>query len=102
MSNKLADFFEAHYTSCSLKTAIGVDCPGCGMQRSIHALLQGNVSESFYFYPALFSLIFMFGFLVLHLVFNFKKGAKILIILFAINAAIILLNFIYKLLPLFF
>lgn len=101
MSNKLSSFFEAHYATCSMKYATGIDCPGCGMQRSLHALLEGNILSSIYYFPALIPLMIMFAYLFLHLFFKFENGAKALIIIFSINAFIILTNFLIKLLPLF-
>ena len=33
---------------CLWKTATGGQCPGCGSQRMIHALLHGNLSEAWH------------------------------------------------------
>jgi hypothetical protein len=49
---------------CMSKQLLGLDCPGCGIQRSISLLLQGNVVDSFMMYPGLYPGIFLFGFLV--------------------------------------
>lgn len=32
---------------CFIKFATGYDCPGCGSQRAIHALLHGDVATAF-------------------------------------------------------
>ncbi|WP_408733641.1 DUF2752 domain-containing protein [Mucilaginibacter sp.] len=37
---------------CAYKAIFGIDCPGCGFQRSFIALLKGHLSESFFLYPA--------------------------------------------------
>jgi hypothetical protein len=84
---------------CPVKQTIGFNCPGCGMQRAIIELLQGNIIESFQSYPALLPLIAMFIFLALHLKFDYKHGALILKIAFIINAIIISLNYILNLIP---
>jgi hypothetical protein len=68
------------------------------MQRSFIELLKGNFYESFVLYPALLPTMFLLTFLVLHLIFKFKNGANILKIVFIINASIMVLNYIYKLL----
>ncbi|MFT4778405.1 MAG: hypothetical protein ACJAU0_002606 [Flavobacteriales bacterium] len=44
-----ASFFPA----CPLKSATGLDCPGCGSQRAIHQLLHLNFKEAFLFNPLL-------------------------------------------------
>lgn len=31
---------------CLFKTLTGLDCPGCGSQRALHALLHGNLAEA--------------------------------------------------------
>ena len=45
---------------CLFKKYLHVDCPGCGFQRSIIALLKGNISESFLLFPTTFALILFF------------------------------------------
>lgn len=31
---------------CPFKLLTGLDCPGCGFQRAMHALLHGNIKEA--------------------------------------------------------
>ena len=38
---------------CMLKTLMGYDCPSCGIQRALHALLNGEFSEAFWLNPFL-------------------------------------------------
>lgn len=83
---------------CSFKKYLGYDCLGCGAQRSFFELMQGNFLESLTLFPALIPLLFTFVFLVLHLVFKFKHGARVLIISFSLSAFIMAFNFILKLL----
>jgi hypothetical protein len=98
MFDKIIAWLESHLVTCSYKKYLGVECPGCGMQRSFIELLKGNFYESFVLYPALLPTMFLLTFLVLHLIFKFKNGANILKIVFIINASIMVLNYIYKLL----
>lgn len=37
------------FPKCPVKALTGLDCPGCGSQRAIHALLHGRISEAFHF-----------------------------------------------------
>ena len=37
----------AIFPKCPVKVLTGLDCPGCGSQRDIHALLNGQVAEAF-------------------------------------------------------
>ena len=83
---------------CIYKLITGNDCPGCGMQRAIISLFKGNILDSIKLFPPLIPVLFMLGFLVVHIIYKLKNGAKILVWMFIINVIIILLNFFYKLL----
>ncbi len=39
---------------CLMKMLTGYDCPSCGGQRALHALLNGEISKAFWFNPFLF------------------------------------------------
>ncbi|MBK6836430.1 MAG: DUF2752 domain-containing protein [Bacteroidetes bacterium] len=47
----LINWLKNHQLTCSIKSTFGFECPGCGTQRSIIALLEGNVAESFRLHP---------------------------------------------------
>jgi hypothetical protein len=47
---------------CPFKYLTGIDCPGCGFQRSVLALLQGDMQKSFSLYPAAVPLLLFFCF----------------------------------------
>ncbi|MGF1555825.1 DUF2752 domain-containing protein [Paucihalobacter sp.] len=81
---------------CLWKKNFGIECFGCGMQRSFSLLMQGEFSAAFKMYPAIFTLIAMFATLLLHLKFNFKNGHKIILALFVTNVIIIITNYILK------
>jgi len=98
--NRLISWLEAHQQSCSFKEHFGIDCPGCGLQRSIIELLKGNIVASISLYPALIPVMTMFVFLALHLLFRFRHGALILKIMFIFNISLIAINYIYKLITL--
>ena len=82
--------------ACFYKKYMGIECPGCGMQRSFIEFLKGNFHESFVLFPALFPVVAMLVYLILHVIFKFRKGAEILKILFISNTIIIVLNYVYK------
>ena len=93
---KIITWFESHMGTCSFQEHAGVPCPGCGIQRSIIALLKGDFAESILLFPALLPLFGMFTFLGIHLVFNLKHGALILKIFYITNAFLIVGSFLYK------
>jgi hypothetical protein len=94
---KIIHWLESHQGTCSFQEHAGIDCPGCGLQRSILALLEGDLVESILLFPALLPLLAMFIFLGIHLVFKLKHGALILKIFYIGNISIIVLNYIHKL-----
>jgi Protein of unknown function (DUF2752) len=93
----IVKWLEQHQAPCFWKRTCGIECPGCGMQRAIIALLKGNLWDSILIYPALIPTIFLFSFLILHIIFKFKKGAKVILISFIFVVFIIITNFIIKL-----
>jgi len=42
---------DAWLLPCPIKIVAGIECPGCGFQRSLIALLQGYWYESYRLYP---------------------------------------------------
>ncbi len=90
------NWLENHLLPCPFKAVTGMDCPGCGLQRSFLALLQGNLHESFHLYPALLPVIFTFIFLFLHLKFRFVNGAKLLMVFYIFTASTIVVSYIFK------
>lgn len=39
---------------CMFKLITGYDCPGCGTQRALHAVLHGDISGAWHFNPMIF------------------------------------------------
>lgn len=37
------------YPRCMFRQLTGLDCPGCGSQRAIHALLHGDVAQAWHY-----------------------------------------------------
>ena len=88
--------FQTLFLECSFKKNVGIDCLGCGFQRSIFALLHGNLQDSIRYYLPTVPLIILWIFVILHLFFKFKKGALIIKYLFLICAVLIIINYILK------
>ena len=45
---------EGGVPKCMFRTITGWDCPGCGSQRALHALLHGHIAEAWSFNPFVF------------------------------------------------
>lgn len=81
---------------CLNKQFFGIECMGCGMQRSALLIFHGEFIAAFKMYPAIYTLLLLFGVIALNTFLNFKYANKIIIILAIINAIIIIINFIFK------
>lgn len=53
-------WLQNHLLPCPFKYLTGLDCPGCGFQRSVIAIVQGDFYRSFLLYPAAIPLILFF------------------------------------------
>jgi hypothetical protein len=95
---RLANWLESILLPCFYKAFLGIECPGCGMQSSFIELLRGNLYSSLTLYPALTTTILLLVLLVIHLAFKLRHGALLLKILFMVNASIMVLHYIYKML----
>jgi len=89
-------WLEHHLLSCPFKASTGLDCPGCGIQRSIVSLMKGDLISSFKFYPATIPILALFLFTLTHLKFDFKNGAFFIKMLYIGVTLIIVINYIYK------
>ena len=82
---------------CLNKTLFGVECPGCGMQRSLALMIHGEFMAAFNMYPAIYILIPLVLFIGLNFLFKFKNSNKIISGLAVLSILLILINFVYKL-----
>lgn len=81
---------------CMNKKLFGVDCPGCGLQRSVIHLFKGEFVAAFEMYPAIYTIITLLGFLLLSRFITFKYSNQITIGLMISTVVLILVNFALK------
>ena len=81
---------------CFTKQIFGVDCPGCGLQRSALFLLKGEFAAAFQMYPAIYPMLLLFGFLGFNKLFPVKHSNTITITLMISTVGFILTNYILK------
>jgi hypothetical protein len=94
----LVDWMERNLLACPSKKFLHLECPGCGLQRSVIALFRGDVQASLSLYPATIPLLMLLGFVALHLKFDFRYGGVIIKYLQLGVATIVLVFYIYKVL----
>lgn len=93
---QVTNWLNDHLLTCFFKKTFGFDCPGCGFQRSVMSLIQGDVFSSLKLYPATLPILTLLVFLPVHLKQDYKHGAAIIKYLYIIIALIILINYVYK------
>ncbi|WP_394750097.1 DUF2752 domain-containing protein [Spongiimicrobium salis] len=81
---------------CLNKKLLGVDCPGCGLQRSVALLFHGEFIAAFQMYPAIYTLIPLFGILIFKNFVKIKYASILTIILSISTVVLILTNYILK------
>jgi hypothetical protein len=79
------------------KQLFGLDCPGCGMQRSVALLFRGDFAEAFHMFPAIYTTIPLFIFIGLHFVDKRRNYTKLIIPFAIVNAVIMITAYFYKL-----
>jgi len=89
-------WLDKHLLTCPSKKFLHIDCPGCGLQRSVLRLLEGRLGESLQLYPATMPLMVLGLYAALHLKFHFAQGALVIKILQGLVGIIILVFYIYK------
>lgn len=96
MWEKILNWLKDNMQSCFYKEHFGVECPGCGTQRALLLLLEGDVWGSLKMYPPLALVLATAIYLILHLLFRFKRGGRILKYLAISTASVIFLSYLYR------
>ena len=78
---EFAKWYSEHQLPCLWKHYFDIDCPFCGFQRSVIALLQGDIWKSITLFPALFPLLATGVLFLTYLFFPMAKLKKMLHIL---------------------
>ena len=81
---------------CLFKQITGVDCPGCGAQRSFDLLIHGQLIESFKLYPALVPLLFLIISFLFDFIFKQKNESNRTWYLAIFSLILIVISYAYK------
>ncbi|WP_396190802.1 DUF2752 domain-containing protein [Flavobacterium sp.] len=87
---------EDYMLPCLFKQTFGIDCIGCGIQRSIALLLKGQFENAFYMFPAIYTTLLFFLSVGLFVVDKKHNYQKIVISLAIVNAIIMIISYVYK------
>ncbi|MFV8370630.1 DUF2752 domain-containing protein [Flavobacterium sp. LB2R40] len=81
---------------CLSKTLFGLECLGCGFQRGLLLLLQGDFSGAFKMYPAIFTTLIFLGILGLNFLDSTRNYKKILLSSAIINGVFMIAGYFFK------
>lgn len=92
----MENWLEKYLLPCPFKALTGLDCPGCGFQRSVIALLKGYLTESFHLYPATIPILLLSMFLLLKIKILLDENGKITRALFAVVITVVTVSYAFK------
>jgi len=88
---------EDYMIPCFNKKLFGFECLGCGLQRSVVFLFNGEFIAAFKMYPAIYTLIPLFLLIGINFFVKFKNADKIINVLAIASVSIIIISYIIKL-----
>lgn len=90
------EWLKHHLLTCPSKFFFHIDCPGCGMQRSIIALLEGDLKRSLELYPATIPIMLLLIYTALHVKWQFPNGAAVVKWGYIACTTVVMAFYIYK------
>ncbi|UUF12243.1 DUF2752 domain-containing protein [Flavobacterium panici] len=87
---------EKYMIPCLFKKLFGVECLGCGFQRSLFLLFQGEFSAAFKMYPAIYTTLLFLILLALYFLDKSRNYQKIIWKAAGINIIFMCLGYYYK------
>ncbi|WP_187240809.1 DUF2752 domain-containing protein [Mesonia sp. HuA40] len=93
---------EDYLLTCYTKKFFAFPCPGCGGQRAVLLLSEGNLKESFLMYPGLYPLLIFLLLLLVNRIYPFKNYHKWITPLAFLTTITIVVSYGYKLYHLYF
>lgn len=89
---------ESWMLPCLNKMIFGIDCPGCGMQRALALLFQGDFQAAFELYPPVYTALPLVLSALFLLNRRFKIGPKVVLITGIIHSITVLIAYAVKML----
>ena len=92
----ITNWLQNHLLACPFKKLTGIDCPGCGFQRSIIALIKGDIKGSIHLYPAAIPLLATALFVLFAVKLNVDNRNIIKKTLYMVTGSVIMISYILK------
>jgi hypothetical protein len=86
-------FFSLLHIGCPLKFITGISCPGCGMTRAYHSLMQLDINKAVHYHP----LFFLVPLMVALYLFDFYIKPKFVKGLWAVIIIVFLSTYLFRL-----
>lgn len=87
---------EEYMLPCFSKKYLGIECFGCGSQRAIVLLFQGEFKAAFFMFPAVYSLVMLFGFVALNFIDKTRNYHKLIVSTAIITAVTMVVSYFIK------
>lgn len=87
---------------CMFKQTFGFDCMGCGLQRALHLLVQGDFYGAFAFYPPVYTLLLLIGITARFGLKPTQKNGRQVLVVALLNVIVILGAYLIKMKDFFF
>lgn len=87
---------EDYMLPCVNKALFGFECMGCGIQRSLYLIVQGEFLAAFFMYPAIYPLALLLATISINIFKKIKYYNKIITILALITVITIIVSFTIK------
>ncbi|WP_366892372.1 DUF2752 domain-containing protein [uncultured Aquimarina sp.] len=87
---------EKYMFPCLNKKLFGVDCLGCGLQRSVVLLFKGEFVAAFQMYPAIYPLLILLFFLGFNFFIKFKQDSLVKVVLTIISVLTMVVSYLIK------
>ncbi len=87
---------EEYLLPCLNKQLFGLECYGCGGQRSILLLLKGDFHAAFIMFPAIYPILILLGFVLFNLFYKFQYDYYIKIGLILLTGFVLITSYLYK------
>jgi len=93
---------EDYMLPCMFKQTFGFDCMGCGLQRALYLLVQGDFYGAFVLYPPVYTLLLLLGITVRFALKPTQKNGRQVLFTALLNVIVILGAYCIKMKDFFF
>ncbi|WP_299549625.1 DUF2752 domain-containing protein [Seonamhaeicola sp.] len=87
---------EDYMLPCLNKKLFGVECLGCGLQRSVSLIFKGEFTEAFYMYPAIYNIMVLVIFIIFNQFIKFRHDYKVKMGLIILTVLVVVVSYLIK------